>query len=247
MLQKIVRLQQHGGCFPDCAADIEWYFDNFDLDRASRGEFEPHRGVDQMFDDACDAEERIRADLKSYKSEVCQEIPQLRSAWKYINTEPEKKDKYLIELPASVRVPEDFMMKGKRGSGAKQVNKYRTHVSEALVKELENALETLRARKAKGVQLIFKRFSDNRHVWQAIATATAMLDALSALAQVATLPGYTRPRILEYTDNPIMSFQQGRHPCVEGSAASPEFIPNDLKLNTPDDPQRLLLLSGPNM
>ena len=118
MLQKIVRLQQHGGCFPDCAADIEWYFDNFDLDRASRGEFEPHRGVDQMFDDACDAEERIRADLKSYKSEVCQEIPQLRSAWKYINTEPEKKDKYLIELPASVRVPEDFMMKGKRGMNA---------------------------------------------------------------------------------------------------------------------------------
>ena len=56
-----------------------------------------------------------------------------KSTWKYINLKPDSKDKYTIELSASVRVPDNFIMKSKRGSGPKQVNRYRTAYLDRLV------------------------------------------------------------------------------------------------------------------
>ncbi|KAL7558432.1 hypothetical protein ACA910_015774 [Epithemia clementina (nom. ined.)] len=256
LLAKIVQHPENGGCFPDIASEIDWYFDNFDCDKAAQGQFEPSRGVDTMFDQACDAVEGIKSDLLGYKNEMCQDVlrpsSQARSAWKYINTMPDSKDKYLIELPASIRVPHDWILKGKRGKGAKQVNKYRTPVVEELVMELERAFETIAERRARAVQLIFARFNDERDSWAAAAQATAILDALCAMAQLASQPGYTRPRILDYNEihASVLSFRQARHPCVEGSLSSPEFIPNDLVLGgseREENSERVLLLSGPNM
>ena len=254
LLAKIVKHPEHGGCFPDIATDLEWYFENFDCEKASQGLFEPSYGVDALFDQACETVERIKADLVAYKTEMCQDFlsSQARSAWTYINTKPDSKDKYLIELPASIRVPDDWILKAKRGKGAKQVNKYRTAVVEEMVAELERALETLTERKARAVQLIFARFDANRDSWAAAAQATALLDALCAMAQLASQPGYTRPRILDHseTNGSVLSFRQARHPCVEGLLSSPEFIPNDLALgglSGQENSERVLLLSGPNM
>jgi DNA mismatch repair protein MSH6 len=217
--------------------------------------------MDEAYDDACDTIERIQADLEEYRKEMCQQLSPKHlatSSWKYVNTKPDSKDKYMIELPASVQVPDSFLVKGKRGSGAKQVNKYRTSVVARLVQELEQALEIQAVRKAKGMQLIFAKFDAKRSLWRAAAQATAMLDALGSLAKVAAKPGFCRPTILECPPDqqPVIDIVQGRHPCVEGSSIhTTEFIPNDLRLggsaNNNDDPStdsaRLLLLSGPNM
>lgn len=257
LLFKIVKSKSVGGCFPEMADELDWFFDNFDCEQAAKGHFEPSRGIDEAYDVACDTIDRIHAELESYKKEMCHELSPRHvatSSWKYINTSAESKDKYLIELPASVRVPEDFLIKGKRGTGNKQVNKYRTSVVAGLVQELERALEIQSARKAKGMQLIFAKFDSMQSVWRAAAQAAAMLDALGSLAKVAAKPGYCRPTILDCPINqpPVIDILQGRHPCVEGSSIhSSEFIPNDLKLggivNDENDGARLLLLSGPNM
>ena len=254
LLRKIVRSQDNGGFFPNMPDELDWFFDNFDIDKASKGLFEPNRGVDEMYDDACDAIVRIQGALDDYKMEMCNQLSPrhiAKSSWKYVNTKSESKDKYLIELPASVTVPDDFLVKGKRGSGAKQVNKYRTPFVAGLVQELEQAFEVQAARKAKGMQLIFAKFDSKRSLWAAAAHATAMLDALGSLAKTAGKPGYCRPTILECPPDmePTINVVQGRHPCVETCVHANEFIPNDLCLGRAgaDDSSRLLLLSGPNM
>jgi DNA mismatch repair protein MSH6 len=127
-------------------------------------------------------------------------------------------------------------------------------VVDQLVQELENALDIQKERKARGMQLIFAKFDSMRSMWSAAALATAMLDALGSLAQLASKPGYTRPKILQYTPDtpPQIKVKQGRHPCIEKTVNSNEFVPNNLSLGCDSEPgssdaARVLLLSGPNM
>lgn len=256
LLNKIVRHRAEGGCFPDMMEELDWFFSNFDCDLAAKGLFEPSRGVDEAYDEACETIEQVQSALNDYKNEMCDGCLQPRSlaksSWKYINVKPDSKDKYIIELPASIRVPDEFIMKGKRGSGHKQVNKYRTQAVQELVDQLQKALDIQRERKAKGMQLIFAKFDSKRNMWAAAAQATALLDALSSLAVVASKPGYVRPEILncQPDQSPTIFVKQGRHPCVEHTLGSTEFVPNDLFLGSETNGEaqpRVLLLSGPNM
>jgi DNA mismatch repair protein MSH6 len=255
LLRKVVRTVDHGGCFPDMSTQLDWFFENFDCDKAARGEYEPTKGIDDDYDDACALIERIEADLKDYKNEICSTLrPRdlARSSWKYINTTPDSKDKYLIELPVGVAVPDEFVVKGKRGTGSKQVNKYRTPTVDRLVRELEKALEVQKERKARGMQLIFAKFDSMRALWAAASTATALLDALGSLAMTSSNQGYTRPVIVEGSQTASSSIRviQGRHPCVEKSLGPGNFVPNDLALGVQHvngSSPRVLLLSGVNM
>lgn len=253
MLLKVAKSREAGGCFPTIGEELDWFFNNFDCALAAEGKFEPSKGVDPEYDAACDAIEGIISELQAYKNSTCDDLGgAAKQSWKYANTNPNSKDKYLIELPANISVPEHFIMKGKRGSGHKQINKYRTPEVQQLVLDLESAYEMQRDRKARGMELIFAQFDSKRALWSAVAYATAMLDALGSLAQVGSKPGYVRPVILDCspTDSPRIKIVQGRHPCVENGVSSTEFIPNDLVLggNSSDSPApSVLLLSGPNM
>jgi DNA mismatch repair protein MSH6 len=256
MLEKIVRTTDENGCFPAEMKDrLDWFFDNFDLKKAARGEFEPSRGMDDDYDAACNEIEDIQRELQKYKDEMCSSVLQprntARSSWKYINVKEDSKDKYLIELPISVQVPDDFYVKAKRGKGANQVNKYRTPVVEQLVQDLERAIDVKNARKAAGMKLVFAKFDSMRSVWMAAAHATAMLDALGSLAQIASQPGFCRPQIVDCPPSakPGIEVIQGRHPCVDVTHSGGDFIPNDLILGGKFDPDgsSVLLLSGPNM
>lgn len=256
LLQKIVRPVDQGGCFPNMCEQLDWFASNFDCDQAAQGLFEPKRGIDAAYDEACETIDRIQADLMDYKKSMCDAVLKPRSlatsSWKYVNVNPESKDKYLIELPASVAVPDDFIMKGKRGNGSKQINKYYTGTIQQLVDELEHAYEIQKERKSKGLQLIFAKFDASRNIWAAAAQATALLDAIGSLARVALKAGYIRPTILDCLPNesPRINIIQGRHPCVENNIGSTGFIPNDLSLGLETERgtnPRVLLLSGPNM
>ncbi|MBS1197087.1 MAG: mismatch repair protein MutS [Proteobacteria bacterium] len=78
---------------------------------------------------------------------------------------------------------------------------------------------------------------------QAIARAIALIDLLAGFADTAQNRNWCKP---EFSDEPGLSIEAGRHPVVEAEmtdAASP-FIANDLCLA---DERRLLLITGPNM
>jgi DNA mismatch repair protein MSH6 len=117
MLRKIVKTTDEGGCFPsDMEEKLDWFFENFDLRQAVEGDFEPSRGMDEEYDAACDAIEDVKRELKAYKKEMCSRLwPRnaARSLWTYINTKEDAKDKYLIKLPATFKVPNDLYVKAK--------------------------------------------------------------------------------------------------------------------------------------
>ncbi|MEJ5329975.1 MAG: DNA mismatch repair protein MutS [Desulfobaccales bacterium] len=74
-----------------------------------------------------------------------------------------------------------------------------------------------------------------------VARALARLDAWAALAEVAAVRRYCRPRIVP---DSCLFIRQGRHPVIERLLPPGTFVPNDLEL---DENRRLLIVTGPNM
>lgn len=160
----------------DLHAKLDWFFENFDLKKAAKGEFEPSPGMSEDYDNACEAIESITRELDAVKNRMSQEIGRgAKKDWKYINTKEDAKDKYLIELPAIIPVPPDFEVKGKRGKGSSQINKYRCEEVASLVEELERAIDIKKEGKAMGMKMVFAKFDSMRETWKAAAMATAML------------------------------------------------------------------------
>ena len=76
----------------------------------------------------------------------------------------------------------------------------------------------------------------------ATARAIAQIDVLSSLAEVAVRHGYVRPTL---TNEDVIDIKEGRHPIVEQSIGSDNFIPNNTYLCNKDN--QLIILTGPNM
>jgi DNA mismatch repair protein MutS len=76
------------------------------------------------------------------------------------------------------------------------------------------------------------------------ALALAEIDVLAALAQIATLRNYCRPRFDDSADIEIVA---GRHPVIEQLelGSGDRFVPNDLFLNSTTN--AIMVLTGPNM
>jgi DNA mismatch repair protein MutS len=76
---------------------------------------------------------------------------------------------------------------------------------------------------------------------QMVSGNLAKLDALTALAEVASREGYVRPTV---ADDFALDIVAGRHPVVEQMMARDQFIPNDVHF---DVDSRMIILTGPNM
>ncbi|NHJ13429.1 MAG: DNA mismatch repair protein MutS [Candidatus Thorarchaeota archaeon] len=72
--------------------------------------------------------------------------------------------------------------------------------------------------------------------------AIAVGDVLAALAEVAVLRRYTRPKV---TNKSRIKIVDGRHPSLEVILGPNEFIPNSTELG--DGGSSLLIVTGPNM
>lgn len=77
---------------------------------------------------------------------------------------------------------------------------------------------------------------------QRAAGALAHLDALASLADLAVSRQYCRPKIVR---EPILEIKDGRHPVLDLTCSSGEFVPNDAFCN--DEKGRVHLITGPNM
>ena len=76
------------------------------------------------------------------------------------------------------------------------------------------------------------------------ALALAEVDVLAALAQIAALRNYCRPK---FDDSADIEIVDGRHPVIEQQelGSGDRFVPNDLFLNSTTN--AILVLTGPNM
>jgi len=76
----------------------------------------------------------------------------------------------------------------------------------------------------------------------ALAAVLAELDVFTSLAEVALRYGYTRP---ELNSGKVIDIKGGRHPVVERSLTSGQYISNDVYLSNED--AQIIILTGPNM
>ena len=77
---------------------------------------------------------------------------------------------------------------------------------------------------------------------QAVAAATARLDVLAGLAEVAAQGDFCRPVV---DDGAKLNIVGGRHPVVERSLVETRFVPNDTRLES--GARAVAILTGPNM
>ena len=103
-----------------------------------------------------------------------------------------------------------------------------------------NAQERILALERQLYKQLLKQIGEHAGDLLASANAVAQLDVHLALAHVAMLNRYVRPRL---SDERTLSIRGGRHPVVERSARDEPFVPNDLQL----DDGELMVLTGPNM
>ena len=69
-----------------------------------------------------------------------------------------------------------------------------------------------------------------------------MTDLLASLAELAASRNYVRPRMV---DEPVLRFQNGRHPVLDQTLPAGTFVPNDIVLSPADG--MFWLITGPNM
>jgi DNA mismatch repair protein MutS len=74
-----------------------------------------------------------------------------------------------------------------------------------------------------------------------VARALGILDVCAALAELAALHRYSRPRMAA---EPVLMIKQGRHPVIERLLPAGSFVPNDVAM---DGDSQVLIVTGPNM
>lgn len=117
------------------------------------------------------------------------------------------------------------------------------------LKEKESFILTASERRQKLESEIFSQIREK--ISQAIepihelAQFVASCDVFWALAEVARRNHYRRPKILLPGQNQPLKIKNGRHPVLEKTLATGEFIPNDLAIGEPED--FFHIITGPNM
>ncbi len=147
---------------------------------------------------------------------------------------------YYLEVTKSYYnlVPENYIRK-------QTLTNSERYVTEEL-KEMESKIL---GAEEKVVELEYKLFTQIRSTIaenviriKETAEAVAQVDVICSLAEVADRESYCMPDV---NDDDIICIKDGRHPVVEKTMESGDFVPNDTILDM--DENRLAVITGPNM
>ncbi len=135
----------------------------------------------------------------------------------------------------SEKVPEDY----RRRQTLKNAERYITPELKAFEDKALSAQERALARERALYESLFEELAPRVSALQGAARAVAELDLLGTFAERALALGYVAP---EFTRDPVIEIEGGRHPVVERQVEN--FIANDARLG----PRRqMLVITGPNM
>ena len=162
-------------------------------------------------------------------------IPNLRVAYNHVHG-------YYIEVTnaQAAKVPEDY----RRRQTLKNAERYVTPELKAFEDKALSARDRALALEKQLYDDLLDALAAHLPALQRIARALAQFDALCNFARIAARRGYCRP---QFTADPMIEIQAGRHPVIEAAlagSAGEAFIPNDCRLSPA---RQLLLVTGPNM
>lgn len=146
---------------------------------------------------------------------------------------------YYIEISrgAADRAPESYIRKQTLVNAERFITPEMKEY-ETLVLNAEERIKEIETRLFKG---ICSELAKSANKILSSARALAMLDALSALGEVAAFGSYTRPDVREGSEFEII---EGRHPVVEHLLRGERYIPNDVSF---EKGEVVRIITGPNM
>jgi DNA mismatch repair protein MutS len=145
---------------------------------------------------------------------------------------------YYIEISKAraANAPDDYV----RRQTLKSAERFITPELKKFEDQVLSARERSLAREKALYEALIQRLQQDLAPLQACASGIANLDVLNTLAERALALNLTRP---QFSAQPGLRIEQGRHPVVEQVSDTP-FVANDVKLN---EQRRMLIITGPNM
>jgi DNA mismatch repair protein MutS len=140
-----------------------------------------------------------------------------------------------VSRAQSGKVPDDY----RRRQTLKNAERYITPELKAFEDKALSAQERALAREKFLYEGVLDALAPEVPVLKCVAASLAELDLLACLAERAAMLDFRAP---EFTDEPGIEIEGGRHPVVERQVD--HFIANDVRLSTA---RTMLLVTGPNM
>ena len=147
---------------------------------------------------------------------------------------------YYIEVTRSQTefVPEDYIRK----QTLVNAERYITPEMKEYEAQVLNAEEEIRAVEKRVFNEMCEQLAEFSEPILVTAKNIGSLDVLAALAESASMHGYTRPEVLE---DDLLEIVDGRHPVVEQSLnPGVRFVPNNAEF---EEGERVRIITGPNM
>jgi DNA mismatch repair protein MSH3 len=129
-------------------------------------------------------------------------------------------------------------------SGTKKLSRFHTPEVMRLISERDQHKEALAAACDTAFSSLLQAIAADYQPLRDAVASLATLDCLLSLAQVAALPGYSKPTFLPASTPPTISITAGRHPIAEHTLPA-GYIPFTTSLTSPSPLAHLI--TGPNM
>jgi len=129
-------------------------------------------------------------------------------------------------------------------SGTKKLSRFHTPEVLRLINERDQHKEALAGACDAAFTALLQDISAEYQPLRDAVASLATLDCLLSLAQVASLPGYSKPTFLSASTPPTIEITEGRHPIAEHTLPN-GYIPFTTSLASPAPLAHLI--TGPNM
>jgi len=203
------------------------------------GDFGEGQVIKEGFSAELDALRRSAKEAKQYLASVEQRERQ-RTRIKSLKVGYNRVFGYYIEVSrANLNlVPSDYIRK----QTLAEAERFFTPELKEYESLILNAREKIADLEAAAFRQICQQISAAGERILVTARAIARLDAFCSFAEVAANHGYVRPELIT---GDVIDIKGGRHPVVERTIGSDNFVPNDTYLSNKDN--QLIILTGPNM
>jgi DNA mismatch repair protein MSH3 len=180
----------------------------------------------------------VEADLDAHRKEAATKLSK-KTPVTYVTVAGIE---YLIEVPNTdlKHVPASWA----KISGTKKLSRFHTPDVMRLMNERDQHREALAAACDTAFTDLLKSIAAEYQPLRDAVASLATLDCLLSLAQVASLPGYSKPTFLPTSTPQTISITDGRHPIAEHTLPD-GYIPFTTSLTSPSPIAQLI--TGPNM
>ncbi|KAF7867339.1 hypothetical protein EAF04_005422 [Stromatinia cepivora] len=220
---------------PNLAEPLQWWKNAFDRKKAKENKIlVPERGVEEDFDASQDRIEEIHQELASLLKKYQKKYDSKKIEFKNIG-----KEIYQLQLPVSIKVPNDWKMM----SAASGLKRYYFPELTNIIRDLQETQETHGQIVKQVASRFYARFDEDYETWLQAVKVVAQLDCLFSLAAASSALGTPscRPKFVD-SERSVVEFEELRHPCILPNVT--DFIPNDVQLGGKS--ANINLLTGAN-